>query len=118
MRIEFRGLKSAAAEEYRSHAERRLRFALGRFAGRIDRVLVHVSDTNGPRGGLDKQCRVRARLRHGQEALVGDVDENWGVLIDRASARLGRSVARLLECEREAWKPSRPRLAARVEREE
>ena len=112
MRIEFRGLKSAAAEGgFRGRAERRLRFALGRFAGRIDRVLVQVCDTNGPRGGLDKQCRVRVRLRHGQEVLVGDVDEDWIVLIDRASARLGRSVARVLECEREGWKPSRPRVA-------
>ncbi len=108
MRIELRGLKSAAAEEFRRLAERRFRLALGRFAHRIDCVLVHVCDTNGPRGGLDKQCRVRARMTHGREVLVEDEDADWRVLIDRASARLGRSVARALEQEHEAWEPRRP----------
>ena len=108
MRIEFRGLKSAATEEFRGHAERRLWFALGRFAHRIDRVSVHIGDTNGPKGGLDKQCRVRARLIRGREVLVGDEDADWRVLIDCASARLGRSVARVLEREREASEPRRP----------
>ena len=108
MRIEFRGLKSAAAEEFQDHAERRLRFALGRFAHEIDRVSVHICDTNGPRGGLDKQCRVRARLIRGREVLVGDEDADWDVLIDRVSARLGRSVARVLEREREGSEPRRP----------
>ena len=35
--------------------------ALGRFEHRITRVEVHVSDSNGPRGGNDKQCRMEAR---------------------------------------------------------
>ena len=108
MRIEFRGLRSAATEEFRDHAERRLRFALGRFAHRIDRVSVCVCDTNGPKGGLDKQCRLRARLTHGRELMVGDEDADWHILIDRASARLRRSVARVLEREREGSEPRRP----------
>ena len=110
MRIEFRGLKFVAEGEFRGYAARRLRFALGRFARRIDRVEVRLADENGPRGGVDKTCHLCARLVHGPEVRVGDTDEDWRALVDRASARLGRTVTRLLECEREAWKPVRPRL--------
>ena len=40
------------------HIERRLRFALDRFGDRIARVFVFLHDRNGPRGGIDKICRV------------------------------------------------------------
>ena len=108
MNIEVRGLKSAAAEQLRGHAGRRLRFARGRFAYRIKRVLVHLSDTNGHNDGLDRFCELRARLIDRREVVVGDVDTDWHVLIDRVSDRFTRSVARLLECEHEASEPRLP----------
>ncbi len=42
--------------------ERRLGFALGRFASRVSKVVVRLGDLNGPRGGVDQQCRIEARL--------------------------------------------------------
>lgn len=40
---------------------------LGRFSGRISRVQVRVSDENGPRGGVDKQCLVNVTVpRYGR----------------------------------------------------
>ena len=42
--------------------QRRFTFALDRFAHSIREVEVSLSDVNGPRGGIDKICRVRLRL--------------------------------------------------------
>ena len=36
--------------------------ALGRFAGRITRVEVHLSDVNGAKGGRDTRCVMEARV--------------------------------------------------------
>ena len=37
-------------------------FALDRFAGAIREVDVRLADLNGPRGGVDKLCRVQLRM--------------------------------------------------------
>lgn len=42
--------------------ERRLAFALGRFASRVVKVVVRLHDLNGPRGGIDQQCRIDANV--------------------------------------------------------
>ena len=39
--------------------------ALQRFGPRITRVDVRFRDVNGPRGGIDKECEIRAHLRDG-----------------------------------------------------
>ncbi len=58
MRIElkFRGL--TPTDELRAHVSRRLEFALDRFEEDLRRVSVLVIDVNGPRGGVDKRCRI------------------------------------------------------------
>jgi putative sigma-54 modulation protein len=42
--------------------ERSYRFALDRFVHSIREVEVWCADTNGPKGGIDKTCRVQIRL--------------------------------------------------------
>lgn len=81
--------------------ERRLQFALGRFAGRIRRVQVILSNINGPRGDTDKQCRVRITLIAKGEILVDDVDATVEAVTAHAVDRAARSVARWLERHRD-----------------
>src|SRR4051812_12636710 len=54
-------------------AERRLQFALGRFAGRIRRVDARLADVNGPRGGVDQVWQVIVRLTRRAPAVVIEV---------------------------------------------
>jgi ribosome-associated translation inhibitor RaiA len=41
---------------------RKLGMKLGKFATSIERVSVRVTDTNGPRGGVDQVCSVKVVL--------------------------------------------------------
>jgi len=81
--------------------ERRLRFALTRFGGRVGRVKVRISDVNGPRGGIDKCCRICAEIVPFDTVVLEEVDAELHAAIDRAADRLGGSFARRLKRARE-----------------
>ena len=102
MRIELRGRGVEATTELRERVERRLLFAVGRFGDRVHGVRVRLVDANGPRGGVDKVCRVRARVRPEGSVAVEERDTEIDTAIDRAMDRFGRTVARELERRREA----------------
>lgn len=76
-------------------AKRRLEFALGRFADRVRSTSVRLIDLNGPRGGLDKQCRVLVRLAWPNRLIVvEEVDADGAAAISHAAARVARAVSR------------------------
>jgi len=64
MQVEIRGKGLDVTGVLSTYIQRRLVFALGRFGRRVARVLVRVEDTNGPKGGIDKQCRVAVVVPH------------------------------------------------------
>ena len=76
------------------HIERRLRFALSRFVGRIEKIVVFLNDRNGPKGGVDKVCRVLVKARGCGMIVAAVADADWIKAVDRATTRIGRSVAR------------------------
>jgi ribosome-associated translation inhibitor RaiA len=79
------------------HIERRLRFALGRFSGRIGKVFVFLHDRNGPRGGVDKLCRILVKIRGCGVVVAAVADSDWVTAVDRATTRVGQTVARQVE---------------------
>jgi putative sigma-54 modulation protein len=80
-----------------THIERRLRFALARFGSRVERVIVFLQDRNGPKGGIDKVCRILAKV-HGCGSVMAVVtDSDWTVAVDRATTGIGHTVARQLD---------------------
>ncbi|WP_406696988.1 HPF/RaiA family ribosome-associated protein [Singulisphaera sp. Ch08] len=97
MQLEMRGMNYELQDELKDHIERRLQFALGRFAARIDRLAVRISDVNGPRGGIDKHCRISiALVPRGVVMVEGSGDDPFALVAD-AAKRAGRSVRRTLE---------------------
>jgi putative sigma-54 modulation protein len=96
MRLMIRG-HALASEAVCDHTRRRLGFALGRFADRITSVWVRLADENGPRGGVDKRCRIEVRGTQKWLVLVDDADTDLHAAIDRAADRVARSVVRTLE---------------------
>ncbi|MFO0901625.1 MAG: HPF/RaiA family ribosome-associated protein [Pirellulales bacterium] len=81
-------------QEQREQAERRLRYALTRFEPQVERVTLHVQDENGPKGGVDKTCRVDVYLRHGDPVTVSDADASLLAAVSRAAERVSRAVDR------------------------
>ncbi len=94
-------------EAIAERARRRVRFALDRFRGRVRAVRVRITDVNGPRGGIDKQCIVAVRLQHPTRLmLIEHMAADFGEAVDRAADRAGRSVARVTRA-LSAWTPVR-----------
>ena len=79
------------------HIERRLRFALSRFAVRIEKIVVFLHDHNGPKGGIDKVCRVLVKVRGCGMIMAAVADSDWTAAVDRGISRVARSVARQIE---------------------
>ena len=90
MEIELRH----SPEGFSDYSHRRLAFALGRYMGAVQRVRVRFGDVNGPRGGLDKCCRMTAELIGGGRVVVEAVGADFQVAVDHAANRLARAVGR------------------------
>ena len=82
--------------ELQHRIDRRLRFALAWFGDRISRVVVYLSDLNGPKGGIDKSVRVLTRIDGVGLVVAMVVDSDWTVAVDRAAHRIGHNVSRSL----------------------
>jgi putative sigma-54 modulation protein len=95
------------------HVRRRLRFGLTRHSDRIQRVIVRLGDQNGPRGGIDKFCRIRVYLVDAPMAVVLDIGTDLHELIGRTADRVSRAVIRHLDRSRNSARRVRgdgPRL--------
>lgn len=78
----------------RDLAERRLRFVMRRLTWLVPRAKLRLSDTNGPRGGLDKCCQVELKTEHGGTLVIHSVAHDWRHAIDDALARAARTLLR------------------------
>jgi len=91
-------------EGFNSYVERRLRFALGRFGGRVGYVAVRI----GADGKSASRCRISAEVLPFGRVAVEESDPDLFIAIDRATGRIGRLFGRELERARDArWDASR-----------
>lgn len=88
-------------EDIRSYTTQRLQFALDRNDQQITHVSVHLADINGPRGGVDKRCKINLTLVGQNNIVIEDTEADLYVAIDRASERCARTLTRRLERSRE-----------------
>jgi ribosome-associated translation inhibitor RaiA len=94
MRVEIRARHIPLTEDLRTHCERRVRFAMDRLSDRVREVVVRLEDANGPRGGVDKVCRVTLRLEHGRELTLESKDSRMEAAVDRAVDRAEQAVTK------------------------
>ncbi len=95
MQIEIQARNFSMTRALRAHIERRLEFALSTCYRHVKRILVRLSDVNGPRGGNDKRCHLEVLLP-GQVVVVEDTEADLYLAINRAASRAGRSAVRQL----------------------
>ena len=71
----------------------------------IPRISVHVSDVNGPRGGVDKLCQITADVRGSQPVMILEKGVDLLAVINRAVRRLRYRIGRRVHRERIAGAP-------------
>jgi len=108
MQINIQSRNFALTHALRNHAERRLRFALTSVDNHIRRIIVRLSDINGPRGGEDKRCHLQVVLAGLPDVVVKDTEADLYFAIDRAVGRAGRSVMRRINRKQTLQKNGRP----------
>jgi len=109
MKLSVSGDKIRVRGELHEHVARRVYFSLARFAPAIDRIDVRLGDANGPRGGIDKYCRIVVRLRTSRSIVTETRDSDLYAAVACAAGRIGRTVARFLERRHRARGNRRPR---------
>ncbi len=92
LRLVARGIELTA--DLKDYVRRRIHFALGRFAGRIQSITVRLADVNGARGGVDKSCEIRVNVGLRQEVIVGERHDNIHAAVSFAVARADRAIQR------------------------
>lgn len=108
MQIEIQARNFPLTQAMRGHVERRLGYALSTRYEHIERILVRLSDINGPRGGNDKCCHIQVILPQLADVVVEDTESNLYAAIDRAADRVSRTVARRLTRQRDKATRSLP----------
>lgn len=96
MQIDIQARQFPLTDALRAHVKRRLGFALSNRDEYIQRVIVRLSDINGPRGGDDKKCQIQVVLNPLPDVIIEDIEADMYVAIDRAAERASRTVGRRL----------------------
>jgi ribosome-associated translation inhibitor RaiA len=83
----------------RELAIRRARFVMRRLSWLVPRARICLSDDNGPRGGVDKRCRLQLQLPGRPDVVVEDTHSDLyaaiAAAVERAARALGRRSGRL-----------------------
>ena len=93
----------------RMYTEQRLSVALGWARHHMRKLAVSLSDINGPRGGVDKRCKIQVQLSGGREVIIEECEADLYAAIDRAADRADRAVVKQVERARQF---SHDRIAA------
>ncbi|QYF93207.1 HPF/RaiA family ribosome-associated protein [Massilia sp. PAMC28688] len=97
MRLTIQANGFVLTEALRAYTEQRLSMALGWAGEHMHKLAVSLSDINGPRGGIDKRCKIQVQLGGGAEVVIEDTEADLYVAIDRAASRADRAVVRRVE---------------------
>lgn len=109
MSFRFSGRRRPSADpmKYTEILER----ALTKFRDRLSHVCVYVEDVNGPRGGVDLQCRCVLHLRRRPPVVIKDHADNLLALVRQVASRAvqvlsQKEVRRSRRATKERWRES------------
>jgi putative sigma-54 modulation protein len=98
MELEFRQKDLDLGQSRYDQIASYISVALNRFSKRINRVTIWLVDTNGSRGGVDKQCRIAVYLSKGKTIRAKNTNTNLIAAIyfavDRAASAIRREIQR------------------------
>jgi hypothetical protein len=104
MKLDLRTRSLVLTPEARDEVRRRISVALARVSSWIRVIDVTITDINGPRGGVDKQCRLRIRGRSIPSVVIEHVGADALATVAAAAGRAEQVIVRKL-ARRRAFTP-------------
>lgn len=80
----------------REWATERAAFVFRRYRDMSPRATIQLSDVNGPRGGIDKQCVIEISTAGMAPVIIRSVAHDWRVALNRALPRAVTTLKKLL----------------------
>jgi hypothetical protein len=113
---EVRAKSDCIENDVRRFAERRIGFALDRLRN-IRRIAVSIEDVNGPKGGVDKHCRILAEFGFAS-IVIDEMQPSWQSAVTNAIRRLARTATKEMQRINRASSHNRRRTPPNVSRQE
>lgn len=107
MLIDIQSRHFSLTDALRCHAERQLHLALTCCNNHIQRIIMRLSDINGPRGGTDKHCHLQVVLAGLPDVVIEDTKANMYAAINHATDRAGHTLTRKINRQQTRLKHSR-----------
>lgn len=107
MQIDIQSRGFSLTRSLLHYSEKRLFFTMSCFSNHINKVIVRLSDINGPRGGADKRCHLQLFIAGLPDIVVNDTEADMYAAIDRAMERARRTVGRKLDRQKTLHKQTR-----------
>ncbi len=97
MRIIIRHHGIDLTPSVRDMIEKTMDHALDRIDHDVLSVTVFLSDVNGPKGGIDKECRILLHLKQRGFCTIEDKDDSLPRMMERLADRVSHTVRRHLD---------------------
>ena len=97
MQIHIQSRDFSLTESLLGYAQQRLIFAMAYCSGHVKRVVVRLSEINGPHGGAGKRCHIQVVLAGIPDVVIEDTQVDLHSAIDHAIARAKRTVVRQVD---------------------
>lgn len=116
MSVEIRSRNFKMTDALKGYTGHRFGIALRGLERRVRRLTVRLADANGPKGGIDKVCRIEAELHPLGRVVIEEQQPDAYAAIDLASGRFRRVLRRSVHYahQRRGGRESvrRPRMSA------
>jgi len=108
--------RSRDATNLRQLADERVRFVLRRLSWLVPRARVQFVDINGPRGGVDKRCRLVLNTDGAGQVIIHSTARDWRCALERVLVSAARGLMRNWR-RRQRFGHDRKRIATQRESE-
>ncbi len=75
--------------------DHKLHYAFDRFGHWVGEIALAIEDLNGPKGGVDKRCRVAITVPRHRSVIVEDRGEDLLAVVSHAIDRAALALSRL-----------------------
>ena len=82
--IQFITRNVELSDQDKDFALQRCERVIGRYQGRVDHVIIRLQDVNGPRGGINKQVNISARIANGDDIHANKMAAKSGTALGKA----------------------------------